>query len=180
MKVIGVLILILSIVPTVRGAEDVVSAVHGTIKKIDSATKTVVVKSADGTEHTFRFADKTAVHGANAAADVGKDSWHGLKEGTEVVAHYTKRGTEDTALEFDKVGDEGLKTSEGTIKDIDRGGKKIVVTGADGVETTYRLTDHAAKDAGKDVASGTEKGAKITVYYTEDAGKKIVHFFEKG
>ncbi len=36
-------------------AQDVVSAVSGTVTKVDSATKTVVVKSADGTEHTFHF-----------------------------------------------------------------------------------------------------------------------------
>jgi hypothetical protein len=35
-------------------AQDVVSIVHGTIKKVDSATKTIVVKTADGTEHTIK------------------------------------------------------------------------------------------------------------------------------
>jgi len=33
-------------------AQDVVGAVHGTIVKLDSATKTAVVKSKDGTEHS--------------------------------------------------------------------------------------------------------------------------------
>jgi len=161
-------------------AEDVVSAVHGSIEKIDSGTKTVVVKTADGTEHTLHLADRTAVHGVDASMDAGKDSWHGLKEGTEVVAHYTTKGTEDTAVEVDKIGEDGLKASKGTITDFDRGTKKIVVTGDDGVKSTYRITDHAAKDAMKDVPAGAEKGTKVTVFYTESAGKKVVHFFEKG
>ena len=67
-----------------------------------------------------------------------------------------------------------------TIKDIDRGGKKLIVKSGDGVESTFRLTDHAAKDGGKDIGEGMEKGVKVTVYYTEDAGKKVAHFFEKG
>jgi hypothetical protein len=75
------------------------------------------------------------------------------------------------------VGKDGLKTTDGTIKDIDRGGKKLIVKSSDGVESTFRLTDRAAKDGGKDIAEGSEKGAKITVYYTEDAGKKVAHFF---
>ena len=40
-------------------AQDVVSAVSGSVKKVDAATKTVVVKTADGTEHTFHFVERT-------------------------------------------------------------------------------------------------------------------------
>ena len=171
------LAVLLSVSPV--GAQGVLNAVHGTVDKIDSGTKTIVVKTADGTEHTIKVADQTTVHGVHGAMDAGKDSWHGLTEGTEVVAHYTTRGTEDTAVEIDDVGKDGLKASKGTITEIDRGGKKIVVAGDDGVKSTYDITDHAAKDGLKDVAVGTEKGAKVTVYYTERAGKKVVHFFEK-
>jgi hypothetical protein len=179
MKLIGRLILTLLLASAAYAAQDVVSAVHGTIKKIDSSTKTIVIKTSDGAEHSMHFIDKTAVHGADASMDAAKDSWHGLKEGSEVVAHYTTKGTEDTALEIDRVGKDGLKTTDGTIKDIDRSGKKLVVKSSDGVESTYRLTDHAAKDGGKDIGEGMEKGAKVTVYYTEDAGKKVAHFFGK-
>lgn len=179
MKMIGSVILTLLLVSAALAAEDVVSAVHGTIKKVDSATKTIVVKTADGSEHSLHFLDKTVVHGVDASEEAAKDSWHGLKEGTEVVAHYTSKGSEDTALEIDKAGKDGLKTTAGTIKDIDRDGKKLIVKSDDGIESTFRLTDHAAKDGGKDIGRGMEKGAKVTVYYTEDAGKKIAHFFEK-
>jgi hypothetical protein len=179
MKIIGSVVLALLLVSAAFAAEDVVSAVHGTIKKVDAASKTIVVKTVDGTEHSLHFLDKTAVHGVDTSEEAAKDSWHGLKEGTEVVAHYTTKGTEDTALEFDKVGKDGLKTTDGTIKDIDRNGKKLIVKSSDGVESSFRLTDHAAKDGGKDIAKGMEKGAKVTVYYTEDAGKKVAHFFEK-
>ena len=179
MKTIGSLMLALMLVATVYAADDVVSAVHGTIEKVDSASKTVVIKTSDGTEHTVHFVAKTTVHGADATAKAGADSWHGLKEGTEVVAHYTTRGTEDTAVEFDKVGKDGLKSTDGAIKEISRGGKTLVVKTADGTEETFRLTGHATADAGKGIAAGTEKGTKVTVYYTEDSGKKVAHFFEK-
>ena len=157
-------------------AEDVVNAVHGVISKLDEGTKTMVVKTADGVEHTFKFVGRTTVHGTEAAA---KGTFHGLSEGSEVVAHYTSKGAEDTAVEVDKVGKGGLKTVDGTITHIDRGTKTVAVKTADGTEETFKLSDHAAADAGKDIGKGTEKSTKVTVYYTEDAGKKVAHFFEK-
>jgi hypothetical protein len=159
-------------------AQDVVSAVHGTITKLDSATKTAVVKTKDGGENTVKFVDKTTVHGAEATAMGSKDAFHGLTEGTEVVAHYTTKGTEKTAVEVDKVGKDGIKSVDGTVTHIDRAGKTLAVKAADGTEDTFRLTDHAVADAGKGIAKGSEKSAKVTVYYTEEAGKKIAHFFE--
>jgi hypothetical protein len=158
--------------------QDVVSAVEGTVKKVDSASKTMVVKTADGAEHTFHFVGRTTVHGAEAAGEGAKDAVHGVKEGSEVVVHYTKKGTEETAEEVDHVGKDGLKATEGTVSKIDRGGKMLVVKTADGAEETFHLTERAAKDAGKGVAEGTEKSAKVTVYYTETAGRKVAHFFK--
>jgi hypothetical protein len=176
---IGIAVLVCSLTSFVFAVKDAVTATHGTITKIDRTAKTIAVKTADGTEHTLYWAKDTSVHGVKAGDLAAKDSWHGLKEGSEVVAHSTQRGTRDTALEVDKVGDNGLKRTEGTVKEIDRGGKKLVVESADGTEHTFSLTTHAAADAGKDMAAGTEKGAKVAVYSTEEAGHSVAHFFEK-
>src|SRR5580692_8903600 len=132
-------------------ADDVVTAVDGTVKKVDAGTKTVVVKTADGTEHTVHFVGKTSVHGWDAADAGAKDGMHGVKEGSHVVVHYTVKGSEKTAQEMDRIGEGGLKTSEGTVSAIDRGAKTIAVKTADGAEATYKITDLAVVDAGKDV-----------------------------
>jgi len=152
-----------------------VTAVHGTVSKLDSGAKTIVVKAKDGTEHTLHFAGKTVVHGTETGA---KDTFKGIKEGSEVVAHYTTKGSEKTAVEVDNVGKDGLKTTEGVVSNIDRGGKTIAVKTADGSVQTFKMAEHASVDAGKDVGKATEKSAKVTVYYTEKAGKKVAHFFE--
>ena len=151
----------------------------GTVMKLDAGAKTVRVKLADGSEHTFHFVKRTTVHGAQDTADAAKDSFHGLKEGSQVAVHYTARGTDETADEFDNIGKDGLKSTEVTVTRIDRGAKTLTVKAADGTDQVYRLTDSAAKDAGQDVASGTEKTAKVTVYYTEEGGHKVAHFFRK-
>lgn len=164
---------------TAYAVEDVASAVEGTVKKVDAAGKTIVVKTADGTEHTFHLVGRTAVHGAEVTAKGTKETFHGLKEGSVVVVHYTAKGTEETAEEIDHVGKGGLKVAQGTVKGIDRGAKTIIVTTADGAEEMFRLTGRAARDVGKGIGEGAEKSAKVTVYYTEEAGHKVAHFFKK-
>lgn len=159
-------------------ADDVVTAVEGTVKKVDAGTKTVVVATADGTEHTVHFVKKTSVHGWDAADGGAKDGMHGVKEGSHVVVHYTVKGSEKTAEEMDRVGDGGLKVAQGTVSAIDRGGKTLAVKTADGAVATYKITDHAVIDAGKETGKGVEKASKVTVYYTEEGGKKVVHFFK--
>jgi Cu/Ag efflux protein CusF len=160
-------------------AQDVASAVDGTVKKIDAGTKTVVVKTEDGTEHTFHYTDDVVVHGAKDTATAADDSWHGLKEGSKVAVHYTADGGKETAHEFDNIGDDGLKATKGTITHIDRGAKTVAVKTADGTEETFKLSGHAAADTGKDIGEGTDKAAKVTVYYTEKAGKKTAHFIAR-
>ena len=62
-------------VPCSRGTGR--SETEGTVKKIDAITKTIVVKTANGTEHTVHFLDHTAVHGAELSPRPrsNQDSW---------------------------------------------------------------------------------------------------------
>jgi len=160
-------------------AQDVVSAVDGTVKKVDAGTKTIVVQASDGTEHTFHYAGDLVVHGGKDTAAASEDSFHGIHEGSKVAVHYTADGTKETAHEIDNIGDDGLKATEGTITHIDRGTKTVAIKTADGTEQTFRLSSHAAADTGKDIGEGADKTAKVTVYYTESAGKKTIHFIRK-
>jgi hypothetical protein len=154
--------------------EDVAGALVVTVKAIDRGAKTAVVKTADGTEHTIHFVAHTVAHGGEAAARGTKDAFLGLKEGDEVIVHYTVKGSVKTAEEVDHIGKDGLKMTVLGVKSIDRAAKTVTVKTAEGVEETYHLTDRAVVDTGK----GVEKSGKVTVYYSEAAGKKIVHFLK--
>ncbi len=170
MKKLGTLVICTILAAVVCIAQDVVSVVHGTVTKVDKATKTVVVKTADGTEHTIKVTGDTAYKGTKEGLD-------GLKEGTEVVARTTGKGLDETGVEIGKIGKDSVKVTKGTIVKVDHGAKTVVVKTADGTEKTFDFTENAGKDMGKAVGAGTEKGAKVTVYYTEESGKKIAHFF---
>ncbi|HXX99951.1 MAG TPA: hypothetical protein VEI54_03465 [Candidatus Limnocylindrales bacterium] len=163
----------------VRAADDVVSALHGTITKLDSATKTMVVKTKDGAESTVHFVDKTAVWGADKTAAGAKEGFKGLSEGSEVVVHYTAKGSEKTATEVEKVGKGGLKSVDGKVTKVGQGGKTVVVKAADGTEQTFDVVGHDTAEAAKGIGKATDKAAKTTVYYSEEGGKKIARFFEK-
>jgi len=83
-------------------AEDLVHAVSGVVKSVDKTTKTVVVKAADGTEHTIKYTDKTTL---DAAKDTGKgvekgsvDAYLDAKKGAKVTVKYTEKGGEKTAV----------------------------------------------------------------------------------
>jgi preprotein translocase subunit YajC len=167
------------LVLSARAEEDVISAIHGTVTKIDAASRTFVVKAADGTEHTFHFVARTTVHGAHATATGAKDSFHGLTEGSEVVAHYTEKGGEDTAVEVDKVGKDGMHAVDGTVTHVSADGKTVAVKTADGTEHTFHVVSRDTADSAKAIGAGADKSAHVTVYYTESAGKKVAHFFQK-
>jgi hypothetical protein len=178
-KLLQFLAVLSLVVFSVRAADDVVSAVHGTITKLDSGSKTIVVKTKDGTEQTVHFVDKTAVWGADKTAAGAKDSFKGLSEGSEVVVHYTEKGGEKTATEVDKVGKDGLKFVDGTVEKVGKDGKIVVVKAADGTEHTFDVAGHDTADAAKGIGKAANKTGKVTVYYSEEGGKKVAHFFEK-
>ena len=82
--------------------DDVVHIMSGVVKHVDKDTKTVVIKSADGTEHTFKYTDKTVVEGAK---DTGKgvakgsaDTYFAGKTGTKVTIKYVTKGADKTAV----------------------------------------------------------------------------------
>ncbi len=169
MKKLGRLAICFILGAGICAAQDLVSIIHGTIKKVDHTTKTIVVKTADGTEHTIKVTDDAVVKGT-------KDGFDGLKEGTEVVARTTGKGVDETAVDVGKVSKDGFKVTKGTVEKFDKDTKTVVVKSADGTEKTFELSGKALDDAAKGTGKGVEKGAKVTVYYTEEGGKKTAHF----
>src|SRR5215471_19680215 len=77
--------------------EDLVHIVKGTVKSVDKGTKTMVVKTADGTEQTIKWTDKTTMAG-------GKDIGEGVAEGSKVSVKYTEKGGEKTAVGVKDLG----------------------------------------------------------------------------
>ena len=85
--------------------DDVFHMVKGVVKSIDKDSKTMVVKAADGTEHTIKWTDKTAVAG-------GKDVGDAFAEGNKVAVEYTEKAGEKTAVGVKDLGKATVKAVE--------------------------------------------------------------------
>jgi hypothetical protein len=98
-------------------AEDVVKAVSGVVKSVDKTSKTMVVKTKDGTEQTIKWTDKTTDEGAKGVSDASKATYDGAKEGTAVTVKYTEKGGEKTAV---AVKSAAKATADATKKAADK------------------------------------------------------------
>ena len=95
-----------------------------------------------------------------------------------VVIHYSTDGREQTVHELDRVGDQGLEVTEGTITHLDRGHKRITVRIGERRIETFQLTDRAAAETSKEI-DGAATSAKVMIYYKDDHGQKVAHYFKK-
>jgi hypothetical protein len=150
-------------------------ALEGTVQKTYAAANSIIVNTADGMEHLVHFTKRTLVHGASAA----NDAFQGLEKGSHVVVHYAAEGDQKTAVEVDRVGEDGLKTMEGTVTHVDRKGQTLSIKLADGSKETLRLTERAAADVGEDVDRAADDAPRVIVYYTDEAGERVAHFFKR-
>jgi hypothetical protein len=139
-------------------------ATEATVKSEHKAANTIVVATEDGVEHIYDVAKGLVVHG-------GKDPLADLKPGTTVIIHFT---TNNTVEEIDRVGPDGLSTTEAIATKIDRGKKEITVRYDNGKIEKLKLTDRAAADVGTNIGEDT----RIVMYYSDEAGGKVMHYFK--
>jgi Cu/Ag efflux protein CusF len=154
-------------------------AVVGELAKVDTEAKKITIRAADGTEHAVSYGERTIVHGLKGTAKAADLAG---KEGSRVVARCTGAAGHEAADHIDVFGHDALKTTEGTLTQVDKAGRKVVVKSADGVDETYDLGRDAAidtKDGLVDVAHFAGKeGDHVIVYHTEEGGRKVIHLLK--
>ena len=77
-----------------KGAKDTAKVVKGTVKSFDNDAETITVKTAEGTEETFKVSEKATVH---SGKDVGKATEATFKEGEKVTVRYGGEGAHKLA-----------------------------------------------------------------------------------
>jgi hypothetical protein len=192
MKWVGqlMLVMVVSGLVSLAAAQDVVHIMSGVVTKIDKDAKTIGVKTEDGTEHVFKYTEKTGIRGykdAEKGAKTGAlDTYFAGKEGTLVTVRYTKKGGDDVATGVDDLGKDTVKVAKGTVTKVDKTAHTVTIKGEDGSEQTYQMGKDATADSEKGVVKGwdytatkVKEGDKMAVHYTETAGKKVIHFFSE-
>lgn len=159
-----------------------VHASEGIITRIDSAAKTIAVKTADGTEEVFKFSGNTAMHAADGVKTGALDTYLAGKEGTHVVVRYTGKGADKTAVAIDDFGKDSLKVSKGVVTGVDKSAHTVTVKTEGAPDATYHVAKDATVDTEHGVVRGTEytakEGEQVSVHYSEEAGKKVAHFIK--
>jgi len=74
-----------------------VHATEGTVEEVGKGSKTVAVKSADGTKETFKVADHAVV---DTGKGVARYSTRGAKKGEHVTVYYTEEAGKKIAHVF--------------------------------------------------------------------------------
>ena len=150
-------------------------AVAGDVTNVSADGKTMTVKTADGTDKTFKVDSNTTVNGAkgNVADEKGK----------HVVVHYTAKGGEETAKGVKDAGKGTWKVTEGTVEKVGDGGKWVSIKTKDGSVKTYEVSKKATIETGKGIEEGGKytgkAGEKVVVYSMVDPTKEVGHFFKK-
>ena len=164
--------------PTAR----VEHAVAGEVRRVDHAAKTVVIRTADGVDETFRFTAETAVRGASEVTRLADVTARSGLEGGSAVVHYTGEGVDKTAVAVDHIGGRTLRIAKGTVTRVDEAGKFVVIKTAAGIEETYQLTRDVVIDmirglgeAAMATSHTIKKGAEVTVHYANEGDKKIAY-----
>lgn len=124
--------------------DDVSHAISGVVKSVDKDSKTFVVKAADGTEHTFKWTEKTTVKGS-------KDTAKGVAKGTEDTGKAVAAGSEDA----------GKAVAAGS-KDTAKATEKASVDTYLGAKTGSTVTVKYTEKAGEKTAVGIKDASKAT------------------
>jgi hypothetical protein len=114
-------------------AQDVAGVVEGTVRKVDGATKTIVIKSADGSEGSEKTAEEVD--------DVGKE---GLRVAEGTVSR-VDRGAKTIAIQTADGAEQTYRLTDRAAKDA---GKDI----AHGAEKSERVTVYYTEEAGHRIA----------------------------
>ena len=148
----------------------------GELERVDTKSKRIIIKTADGAEHAIRYTSDTAVHGL---AQAGNASYLAGKEGSQVVVHYTEHGATMTAGRVDLFGHHALEATNGTVVRVDERAHTVVIKSEDGAEHTYYMGRDAVVDTTSGVADradlAAKKGDHVIVYHTKRGERAVAH-----
>jgi hypothetical protein len=169
------------------------SAMVGQIRSVSPKGDQIVLRTADGKDHTVEVTSDTKVgslhdgiveigKGAEAVAKVTAKE---VKDGTMVAVHFTEKEGKMVASQVKRGAKAVVKESEVIVKKVDETGRKITVQTKDGAEHVYEVgkeatiaTGNKIADIGKLTGAKISEGTKATIHFSDMQGQKVLHFFK--
>lgn len=158
-----VLIGCLSLVSFPARAQEVVHALCGTVRTINSNSNTIMVGTDDDATELFKEFPKSNVSldfdkRIRADAIVASDF---KKSGDRVILYYFGSGNAQTAVAFQDLGTGPFKESSGTIVKFDRHEQVLTLKNNSGVEESFHLNLKTVAETGYGAVEGLELDAKV-------------------
>lgn len=134
-------------------AQEVVHALVGTVTSIDSAAKTITVKTYDGSEGLFkdRIGSKTRIEFDKNIRSDSTAAGEFKKSGTGVMVYYFGIGTVRTAVALRNLGPGPFTRIVGTILKFESKEHSISIKESSGTVETFKITS--------DTVAETDEGA---------------------
>ena len=149
--------------------------VQGIVQKVDAASKTVVVKTREGTEQLLHWTDQTARHGAEE-----------IRQGAMVVVHASEQGGRHVAHQTKVVGTKTVEFVEGTVTKVDKVAKTVTIRTAKGSVQVFNYAKDGVlqigaglKATGTEIGDAVKEGARVVVHHTTEAGQHIAHAIQQ-
>lgn len=149
--------------------------VLGTIENIDSATNTITVKLADGTDKTLQLAKRLMVNGREETRSRAESA---LTAQQRAVIYYTNKSGGETAVDLESLNHAMPRTVTGTLISADKDHKILVLRTGNGKEETFRVQNDAVIETGGGVALFVQFEPQpdqlVTLHYKDPEGMKEV------
>jgi hypothetical protein len=147
---------------------------RGTIKRVDTAQNQIVVTDEAGKDHLFTLVDGGKIS-LGVAAEQAIAKLTDLKPESKVNVTYVtiNDGLYATAITGRDKDEAGFQQMTGTLKEVSRLKKQFVLTGPDGKDLLFTLTDdYKIQTSDKEEGSlfGLRAGEKATVTYVKLKG----------
>ena len=163
-------------------AQEIVHALTGTVTSINSAAKTIQVKTDDGSEGLFKV-----LTNANAPIDfeqkVRADAIPAAsftRTNTQVLVYYFGDGDERTAVALEDLGAAPLVKVPGTIVSFKRHEHLLTIKNASGRRLSFHLDDKTVAETAEGVTEGERlapnKGDQVRVIAKSANGTETAVF----
>lgn len=143
-------------------AQEVVHALCGTVRSINSNAKTITVGTYDGTVRLFNESTKSNVSldfVKRIRADaIAADAF--TKSGVRVIVYYFGSGDMQTAVALQDLGTGPFQDSSGTVVKFDRHERVLTLKNNSGVEESFHLDPKTVAETPYGVMEGLELDAK--------------------
>ncbi len=165
-------------------AQEVVNALVGTVRYIDTAAKTITITQDDGSDAEFKDLINSkatiefdpAIRTDATAADEFK------KSGERVIVYYFGAGEVRTVVALRSLGPGPFIIRSGTVVHFDKREHTLTIKNQSGTHQTFQIVSTTVAESGMGAVAGLnfqpDKGDQVQIYAVSEDGSMTALFID--